>query len=228
MGIGIKQRAQLIYKQLQDKAFKVGAKTLELVTGACVFKACKLEGAARSAAEFTTICRVDKFKLGQMEKKITETIGKEEMPPLQAESQGVGAALQYVGRFCYNLALKHEVKMSAEAIVKAAIEDGIAASKSPVTVAATAIYMVTLLMKGDQCKSAEEIAAECGLSVSTLKLGYKHFYAKADILVPKSLHPENLPLPAFSESGSSSSSASSAMKREALPGLPLPSVPKHL
>ncbi|KAK0410612.1 hypothetical protein QR680_005234 [Steinernema hermaphroditum] len=88
-------------------------------------------------------------------------------------------------RFCGNLGLPHDIQLAATKIAKKAVELDLVAGRSPISIAAAAIYMATLAASADNKKSAKEIGEIAGAAEVTVKQTYKLLYPRAKDLFPE-------------------------------------------
>jgi transcription initiation factor TFIIB len=93
----------------------------------------------------------------------------------------------YVARFCSHLDLEHSIRSKAIEVVQLATEKGILAGKSPLSIAAAAIYMICQLYNVD--KSERDISPVAGVSEATIKNAYKDLWLQRFEVVPKTFTP---------------------------------------
>jgi transcription initiation factor TFIIB len=84
-------------------------------------------------------------------------------------------------RFCSNLQLPNYVQKAGIELVRRAKELGTLAGKSPISVAAACIYLVSYLYR--QPKLTRDIAQVAGVSEVTIKSAYKSLYAERENLI---------------------------------------------
>ncbi len=122
--------------------------------------------------------------LTRVEKKV---IGKcvKSILPLVAESERVHTVSteDYLARFCSHLDLDMSIRNAAAKVVQKASDLGILAGKSPLSVCAAAIYLVTQLTHNP--KSGKEISPVAGVSDVTIRNAYKDLHARRHEVVPK-------------------------------------------
>ncbi|XP_067123184.1 transcription initiation factor IIB-like, partial [Centruroides vittatus] len=86
-------------------------------------------------------------------------------------------------RFCSNLGLPASVQRAATHIARKAIETDIVPGRSPISVAAAAIYLASQA-SGDK-KTQKEIGDVAGVAAITIRQSYKLMYPRAADLLPK-------------------------------------------
>ena len=86
-----------------------------------------------------------------------------------------------MSRFCSNLQLPNYVQKAGVDLVKRAKELGTLAGKSPISVAAACIYLVSYLYRTP--KSTRDIAVVAGVTEITIKSLYKSLYAERNSLI---------------------------------------------
>lgn len=136
----------------------------------------------------TVLTRVDKKTLAKCTKLI--------MPLLEDPLQMASTA-DYVSRFCSNLDLPVTIRNAAEQVVQRATEWGLLAGKSPLSVAAAAIFLITQL--SDSPKTERDISSAVGVTDTTIKNAYRDLWPRRHELVPKefkmALPMDSLPVP---------------------------------
>ena len=112
-------------------------------------------------------------------------------PPLislsSEEQRPMGSIIyiqDFMARFCSNLSLPMEVQKSALQLCQKVQFLDCLSGKSPVSIAATIIYMVTLL-NPQYRRPARDISAVTGISELTIKNTYKELYPHRHIIISK-------------------------------------------
>ena len=161
--------AKQLYKRAEDEKFLRGKPT-ESVVAACIFIACRQEKVPRTFKEICALTRVPKKDIGRTFKVLMKVFGEngptKELGAVQIQT-GSMASEDLMARFCSNLGLPMEVQRGAVNLVRRVNQCGTLAGKSPVSVAAACIYMVSVL--NSIPKPTKDIAYVAGVSeVSTL------------------------------------------------------------
>lgn len=85
------------------------------------------------------------------------------------------------------------ISSTAEEVSKKSNQLGIVDGKSPITVAAAAIHLVTQLTEQHK-RPLKDIADACGVSEATIKNCYKDMEPRRKELIPADIVPKLLPL----------------------------------
>lgn len=91
------------------------------------------------------------------------------------------SAEDLMNRFCSHLGLSTSVASGAQYIARRAAKEGILAGRSPISIAAAAIYMAAGLF--GEHKSASKIAERAGVSDGTIKTSYKFLWEAREKIV---------------------------------------------
>jgi transcription initiation factor TFIIB len=161
----------------------------DAIAAACLYIACRQEGVPRTFKEIVAVSTVSKKEIGRVFKLIL----KNHDTSVELITTG-----DFMARFCGMLALTREVQRAATCIAKKASDlevDGLAA-RSPISVAAAAIYMAS--QASDDKRNQVEISQVAGVADTTIRQSYKLMLPRAAELFPddfKFTTPiENLPL----------------------------------
>ncbi|KAG1100203.1 hypothetical protein G6F42_017706 [Rhizopus arrhizus] len=84
-------------------------------------------------------------------------------------------------RFCSNLRLPMHVQKTGVDLVRTAKTLGTLGGKSPISIAAACIYLVSYLCQ--HARSTKDIANVAGVSEATIKAAYKVLYAEKEKLI---------------------------------------------
>lgn len=147
------------------------------IVSACIYLACRLQGAARSFKELSTISGVQAGLIAKCYKAIIKTVET----PRQALSTHVDSG-DFMSRFCSNLGLPNEVQRIAAHIAAVAKEKSITDGRNPTSIAAAAIYMASQV--SDTKKSQKDISEVAGCADSTIKQSYRLMLSRASELIP--------------------------------------------
>jgi len=168
----IKDQADLVYtKALETKQLK--GKNSEAVAAACLYIACRKEGVPRTFKEICAVSRVGKKEIGRCYKLIIRA--------LETNLELITSA-DYMSRFCGNLNLPTYIQTAATHIARKAADDQLVAGRSPISIAAAAIYMAS--QASDDKRGAKEIGDVAGVAEVTIRQSYKLMYPKALDLFP--------------------------------------------
>lgn len=84
-------------------------------------------------------------------------------------------------RYCQDLLLPHTTCRIAAEVAEKFVTTGIIAGRSPISIAAVAVYFASYLM--GNAKSPKEIAAVASVSDGTIRTSYKQVYADRERLI---------------------------------------------
>ncbi|KAI8978612.1 cyclin-like protein [Pilobolus umbonatus] len=167
----VSDTAKQLYKRVDDEKLLRG-KSSDAVIAACIFIACRQEKVGRTFKEICALTRVPKKEIGRCYKSL--------QAKLQTNTSVMNSE-DLMSRFCSNLQLPNYVQKAGMDLVKRAKEVGTLAGKSPISIAAACIYLVSYLYRLP--KSTREIAHVAGVSEATIKSAYKSLYAERDSLI---------------------------------------------
>jgi len=88
-----------------------------------------------------------------------------------------------MSRFCSTLTLPNSVQKAATSIARAAVDLDIVPGRSPISVAAAAIYMAS--QASEHKRPQKEIGDVAGVADVTIRQSYKLMYPRAEELFPK-------------------------------------------
>lgn len=97
----------------------------------------------------------------------------------------------FMARFCSNLSLPMEVQKGATVLCQRALEMECVSGKSPVSIAATGIYMMTLLFPQHR-RPTRDISFISGVSEITIRNTFKELYPYRQSLVTQDMAPKIL------------------------------------
>lgn len=178
--------AKQLYKRSDEEKLLRG-KSLDAVIAACIFIACRQAHVPRTFREICQLTRVPKKTIGQCYKALEQAFN---LTPgagaasLQGEKSGSvpgTGAEDLLVRYCNHLDLPPNVQSIASDIIIEARKHGIAAGRSPVSIAGAAIFFACHLL--GKTKNIKDIGAVAGVSDGTMRLVYKLFYVEKAKLV---------------------------------------------
>uniref|UniRef100_A0A9J2PQC3 Transcription initiation factor IIB n=2 Tax=Ascaris TaxID=6251 RepID=A0A9J2PQC3_ASCLU len=168
----IEDSAAKVFRDVVDTRALVG-KNNEAKAAACLYIACRKEGVPRTFKEVCAVSRVSKKEIGRCFKLAIRS--------LETNLEQITSA-DFMSRFCGNLGLSHALQMVATTIAKKAVERDLVAGRSPISIAAAAIYMAS--QASNERRTAKEIGAIAGAAETTVKLTYKLMLPCAHELFP--------------------------------------------
>lgn len=168
----IQDRAAKRFKEvLESKALR--GRSQEAQAAACLYIACREEGVPRTFKEICAVSKVSKKEIGRCFRLITKT--------LETNLELITSA-DFMSRFCGNLSLPYPVQVAATRIAKKAVEMDLVAGRSPISIAAAAIFMAS--QAGSEKRNAKEIGEIAGVAEDTVRQTYRLLLPKATELFP--------------------------------------------
>ena len=125
--------ANKLFKQVHDGKNLKG-RSNDAIASACLYIACRQEGVPRTFKEICAVSKISKKEIGRCFKLIIKALETN----LSLIKTG-----DFMSRFCANLGLPIVIQRAATRIAKKAVEFDIVAGRSPISVAAAAIYMAS-------------------------------------------------------------------------------------
>ncbi|PIK46502.1 putative transcription initiation factor IIB [Apostichopus japonicus] len=165
-------RTNALFKKVNDQK-NLRGRSYNAIAAACLYIACRQEGVPRTFKEICAVCSVSKKEIGRCFKLILRAL------ETNVELIKTG---DFMSRFCTNLSLPPPVKKAATHIAKKAVDMDLVSGRSPISVAAAAIYMAS--QASDQKRSQKEIGDIAGVADVTIRQSYKLIYPRANELFP--------------------------------------------
>lgn len=168
----IVDRANNLFKMVHDGKNLKG-RSNDAIAAACLYIACRQEGVPRTFKEIVAVSTVSKKEIGRCFKLI-----------LKAHDTSVELITtgDFMSRFCGSLSLSRDVQKAATHIAKKAVDLDIVPGRSPISVAAAAIYMAS--QASDDKRTQREIADIAGVADVTIRQSYKLMLPRARDLFP--------------------------------------------
>ncbi|KAI2616140.1 cyclin-like protein [Hypomontagnella submonticulosa] len=188
----VQDAAKHIFKMTEDrKMFK--SKPQEAVVAGCIFIACRQSDAPRTFREIHSLTKTPKKVIGKTFKaleKMLQTSRDENVTGTflmvdKYEATATTSAVELCARYCNNLQFKnaHLMEKVSKALAEKSSSLQDLAGRSPLSIAAAAIYMTSHLM--GESRTSREIAAVAGVSDGTIRTAYRYMYPCRDQLVEK-------------------------------------------
>ncbi|XP_040572334.1 transcription initiation factor IIB [Lepeophtheirus salmonis] len=169
----ITDRANALFKMVHDgKSLK--GRSNDAIASAALYIACRQEGVPRTFKEIVAVSTVNKKEIGRCFKLI-----------LKAHDTNVEIITtgDFMHRFCGALGLSRDVQKAATHIAKKSVDLDIVPGRSPISVAAAAIYMAS--QASSDRKTQKEIADIAGVADVTIRQSYKLMLTRAIELFPE-------------------------------------------
>ncbi|XP_023243860.1 transcription initiation factor IIB-like [Centruroides sculpturatus] len=168
----IVDRANYLFKQVHESKMLKG-RCMDTIASSCLYIACRQEGVPRTFKEICAVSKTSKKTIGRCFKLIIKVL---------ETSVDFTTTGDFMSRFCSNLGLPASVQTAATHIARKAIEIDIVSGRSPVSVAAAAIYMAS--QASEHKKTQKEIGDIAGVAAITIRQSYKLMYPRAADLFP--------------------------------------------
>ncbi|MFB6205283.1 MAG: transcription initiation factor IIB family protein, partial [Haloglomus sp.] len=157
-----------IYRRALDENLLPG-RSIEGVSTSALYAAARQAGVPRSLDEVASVCRVEKDEIARTYRYVARELGLE-IAPADPES--------YVPRFASDLDLSEEAASRARELLSNAKETGIHSGKSPVGLAAAAVYAASLLCNEKVTQS--EVSEVANISEVTIRNRYHELLEAED------------------------------------------------
>jgi transcription initiation factor TFIIB len=157
----VRETASVIYRRALEADLLPG-RSIEGVATAALYAAARQAGTPRSLDEISAVSRVEKMELTRAYRYVVREL-KLEIKPADPES--------YVPRYVSDLALPDDVERRARELIEAARQEGVLSGKSPVGIAAAAVYAAALLTNEKVTQS--QVSEVADVSEVTIRNRYK-------------------------------------------------------
>jgi len=164
----VRETASVIYRRALDENLLPG-RSIEGVSTSCVYAAARQAGVPRSLDEIADVSRVEKSEVARTYRYVVRELGLE-IQPADPES--------YVPRFASDLDLSEEAEHRARGLLQTAKEKGVHSGKSPVGLAAAAVYAASLLTNEKTTQAAVSEVAD--ISEVTIRNRYHELLEAED------------------------------------------------
>ena len=157
----VRETASVIYRRALDDDLLPG-RSIEGVATSAVYAAARQTGVPRSLDEVAAVSRIDEMEFKRTYRYIVRELGLEIQP---------ADPLSYVSRFASDLGIGDESERRANELLKTAKEQGVHSGKSPVGLAAAAVYAGSLLSNEKVTQS--EVSDVANVSEVTIRNRYQ-------------------------------------------------------
>src|SRR6056297_1435965 len=157
----VRETASVIYRRALDEDLLPG-RSIEGVSTASIYAAARQTGTPRSIDEVAQVSRIDEMEFKRTYRYVVRELNLEVAPADPA---------QYVPRFASELDLPDEVERRSRELLENAQKDGVTSGKSPVGLAAAAIYASSLLTNHKVTQS--EVSDVTDVSEVTIRNRYQ-------------------------------------------------------
>lgn len=157
----VQEIASTLYQETLDADLLRG-RSIEGIATAALYAACRQEELPRSLDEVAQVSRVDRRRIGRAYRYIAQEL-ELAIEPIDPEL--------FLPRFCSALDLGEDVHREAQLIVDVTTEEGLHSGRSPVSIAAAAIYLAA--RRCDRDCSQEDVADVARVTVLTVRNRYQ-------------------------------------------------------
>jgi transcription initiation factor TFIIB len=156
----VRETASVIYRRALDEDLLPG-RSIEGVATSSLYAAARQTGTPRSLDEVAAVSRVEKDEIARTYRYVVRELGLE-IEPADPKS--------YVPRFVSELDLSEETERRARSLLDTATEKGLHSGKSPVGLAAAAVYAAALLT--NEKVTQAEVSDVASISEVTIRNRY--------------------------------------------------------
>ncbi|WP_459191376.1 transcription initiation factor IIB [Halosimplex sp. J119] len=164
----VRETASVIYRRALDEDLLPG-RSIEGVASSAVYGAARQAGTPRSIDEVVAVSRIDEMEFKRTYRYVVRELGLE-IEPADPES--------YVGRFASDLDISEEAERRARELLDTAKDAQVHVGKSPVGLAAAAVYAAPLLC--NEKVTQAEVSEVADISEVTIRNRYQELLEAAD------------------------------------------------
>jgi transcription initiation factor TFIIB len=164
----VRETASVIYRRALEEDLLPG-RSIEGVASASVYAAARQAGTPRTLDEIESVSRIDEQELTRTYRYIVRELGLG-VEPADPE--------QYVSRFVSELDLPDEVERRARELLQTGAEENVHVGKSPVGLAAAAVYAAARLVGENVTQSAVSTVSD--MSEVTIRNRYQELLDAAE------------------------------------------------
>ncbi|MFB6223785.1 MAG: transcription initiation factor IIB family protein [Haloarcula sp.] len=168
----VRETASVIYRRALDEDLLPG-RSIEGVSTASLYAAARQAGTPRSLDEISGVSRVEKDEIARTYRYVVRELSLE-IQPADPES--------YVPRFASDLDLSEEVERRARQLLQNAKQEGVHSGKSPVGLAAAAVYAASLLTNEKVTQS--QVSEVANISEVTIRNRYHELLEAEENIQP--------------------------------------------
>ncbi|AGB16735.1 transcription initiation factor TFIIIB, Brf1 subunit/transcription initiation factor TFIIB [Halovivax ruber XH-70] len=168
----VRETASVIYRRALEEDLLPG-RSIEGVATSSLYAAARQAGTPRSLDEISQVSRVDRMELTRTYRYIVRELSLEVKP---ADPE------HYVPRFISDLDLSEETERTSRELLESARGDGVHSGKSPVGLAAAAVYAAALLT--NEKVTQNEVSEVANISEVTIRNRYKELLEASEMAAP--------------------------------------------
>lgn len=167
----IKEDAAVVYRNALDAGL-IRGRSIESVTAAAVYAACRKAGIPRTLNEIEEVSHVSRKEIGRSYRFISFQLQLELAPT---------NPVSYIPRFASKLGLSPKVQRKAVEILQMAFKAGLTSGKGPMGTSAAALYIASI-QEGER-RTQKEVAEVAKVTEVTVRNRYKEFEKKLGLQV---------------------------------------------
>jgi transcription initiation factor TFIIB len=165
----VREAAVVNYKKAVDKRL-IRGRSIEGVAAASLYAACRQCGVPRTLDEIGQASRTGRKEIGRTYRFMVRELKMKIMPTGPED---------YISRFCSGLGLDSEVEAKAYELIKAAQEKELTSGRGPTGIAASIIYIASVLC--GKRRTQREVAEVAGVTEVTIRNRYKELIQNLNI-----------------------------------------------
>jgi transcription initiation factor TFIIB len=155
------KESAVIYRQCAERGITV-ARPAENIIASCIYISCRLHGLPKTLNEVSDITKVDKKTLGKTYKLISRKLGIKIIPLNPSD---------FISRFASALGITPKAESASYKMYTKFHKMGLNSGKSPVSLAATSLYLCALINSEKVTQKA--MAETSGITETTLRIRCK-------------------------------------------------------
>ena len=165
----VREAAAVNYKKAVDKRL-IRGRSIEGVAAASLYAACRQCGVPRTLDEIGQASRTGRKEIGRTYRFMVRELKMKIMPTGPED---------YISRFCSGLGLDADVEAKAYELIKAAQEKELTSERGPTGIAASIIYIASVLC--GKRRTQREVAEVAGVTEVTIRNRYKELIQNLNI-----------------------------------------------
>ncbi|MDP6905917.1 MAG: transcription initiation factor IIB [Candidatus Thermoplasmatota archaeon] len=165
----VREAAAVNYKKAVEKRL-IRGRSIEGVAAASLYAACRQCGVPRTLDEIGQASRTGRKEIGRTYRFMVRELKMKIMPTGPED---------YISRFCSGLGLDAEVEAKAYELIKAAQEKELTSGRGPTGIAASIIYIASVLC--GKRRTQREVAEVAGVTEVTIRNRYKELIQNLNI-----------------------------------------------
>ena len=165
----IREMASMLYHKVMTMQL-TRKRSTEAITSALIYISCRLSGMSRTLEEICAVSRVGRREIYRAYSSLLRDL-KLKVPP--------ASPVEFVPRFCSLLGLCGKTESMAKGIIKKISETELANGKSPIGIAAAAIYIAAIY--NGEPRTQKEVSEITGVTGVTIRSWYKKILDELEI-----------------------------------------------